>query len=196
MRIIRYIAFLLCLNGMVFTTSCSPANNHDTKSETLVASSQALRDRVKEFEAIFDSDDIGETMNFIPPKTYEALKKGITATDEEMKNSVNREWKKALETISVESFTFELDENSIQTSSIGRAYTTLPLTMVMGINSDPTKLIKATSTTVALVDAGVWYIVRLDEPSLVGLFKKSYPDLSTIAIAPATQEIVTRKAVQ
>jgi len=185
---------IICSAGV--TASCQPTAQAINDSQSSLVSSKAeLIIRLNDFQSIFENEDISEVLDFTPPKAFEALIKAKRSTDQTMRADVNQGWATALETITVEKVSFDTDNIQIQTSPIGRSFALVPLNMTFGVKADQNTVVKASSTTIALVDSGIWYIVRLEEPSIVEIFKKSYPDLAKISFPPATMDAIPRKAI-
>lgn len=186
---------------------CLSACNNETKTETEAAvktvvtvqseaNKTALKTRLAAYEDIFESGNIGETYTFIPPAMKAAITASTGLSEDALRINFGKQWSTALETVSMEEFTFQADAAEIQTSPTERRYALIPTTIVMGVNANPDKVIKTESSTLALMDGGIWYFARLDEPEMIDFLKYAYPDLGLIKLPEAEMKMIDRETAQ
>jgi len=194
MLFVRNTLWLAMACAALFLTPLTSCAQETPKNQAESSSSLVdLQVRLDEFVILLDGDNIAATLDFIPPQLLKQLLKDSGVTEQQFRAAVNQSWATTLETITVEQVSFDANNIVFDTSSIGRSYALIPLNMSMGLKSDPTSIVVSSSTTLALVDASTWYIVRLDEPKTVDIFNKAYPDMANITIPSATMEMVKRK---
>jgi hypothetical protein len=148
----------------------------------------ALKNRMADYEALFAAGDIGATFDYVPPKLRYSMMAATGESEAAMRKFVAQEWKTALKTVSLETFSFNMDDTRMKTSLNDRPYILIPTTMIAGVNAEPGKVVKTDSHTVALMDDGQWYIARLDDPIMFNLFKSAYPDLVDINLPDSTMK--------
>mgnify|MGYP000450794355 CR=1 FL=1 len=186
--------------GLALTLSSCGASKDDASSAASQISeelaSERLVETVSEFEAVFLAGQIGDTLKFMPPKVKSVFLKAAGGSETRLKTEIQQTWEDALQVISLEEFSFDMSDTSVSKLENGQIYKTIPTYMLMGINADPDTVIEAKSETVAILMDNNWYMVRLDEPEQVKLFRRSYPEFASLEISEATMEQRARSEIQ
>lgn len=154
------------------TTDQFPQSVQDEESK--------LDARVSEFENAFLNNDMSKIVDFIPPKVLKRILSENNTTTAQLKISMDEMWKATLENVAIEKVKLDRSQNNIEVLENGRPYKVILTTLIMSLKDEPSTLITAKSETLAFFDAGEWYIVRLDEPAQIKMFKDEYPDLAKL----------------
>ncbi len=193
------MALTACNND---TTSQAPVSAETKKMEKVAETAQvkvmpeALKSRMASYEALFAAGNIGASFDYVPPKLRYAMMQATGENEASMRDFVEQDWKRALETVSLQSFDFDLDVAKFETSQSDRPYVLIPSTMIVGVNDEPGKVVKTHSTTVAIMDGSEWYVARLDDEIMLKMFQSAYPDLAMIELPESTMKKMDASEVE
>lgn len=150
----------------------------------------ALEERVATFDAAIRANDMATVMGVIPPKMLSAMATQFGATEEQIITSIQQAMDEALKTVTFVSFKMDLDTATIAAQSDGTPYLLIPTETVMDLGAAGGK-IRATSSTLGLLDGDTWYLIRVEDPSQVALLKQIYPGLADVEFPTGSMEPVT-----
>jgi len=164
----RGIARLIVLALALVLTSGIVAARPLTDSERL-----SLADTVAAFDTAMRGADYATVSETIPPKVlaYIADKGGIDVA--KLHEIVIAEMTKALAEVKLEDFSMDLAKAEYRETETGEPYVLIPTVTIMDAG-DLGKL-KSTSQTLALLDEGKWYLLRVNEQQQVEIMRQVYP---------------------
>lgn len=173
-------------------TACKDTSPSSAKTEAASFSADAaklesaLKVRLGEFETVLQSDQISKTFDYTPPKLLNKLLSSRGVTREQLNNQIDTVWKQTLNTVEIQGFNLDHVSNPVDFLESGRPYKIIPTSSSMKVKFNGSEILSV-SETLAFVEAGEWYFVRLDEPSLVAMFREAYPEFSVVNVmAPVT----------
>jgi len=141
----------------------------------------SLSGRLIDFEAIFNSGKISKLMDFTPPKVLNGLLSSANVSRAQLDVQVDQIWEMTLQFVEIKGFEIDNDSTDVKFLDNGRPYKILPTSTSMKIKAKGSEVL-AKSETLALIENGVWYIVRLDEPAQVKMFRDAYPDFDSVKV--------------
>jgi hypothetical protein len=138
------------------------------------AESGSLVATVEAFNAAMRAKDYEAIVKTIPPRVLAHIAKSVGAEVEALRKIVIEEMKKTLVAVKIESFGMDLSKAEHRELPGGEPYVLVPTQTVM----DPGEggKMKAKSHTLALLDGGVWYLLRVNDPQQVAIMRQVYPE--------------------
>lgn len=188
-----YLYLALILGGFAVLSGCkqqsaSPAVTTQVFPELSPALDQSLDQRLDAFETTFANGEMGDLVDFMPPKILETLLTQSGVSLAEMKKQLDAVWEQTTALVSINNFEITRDQTSVELASSGRPYKILPTQVEMKIHANKTDAV-GISETLAFFENGKWYILRLDEVQMVAIFENVYPDLADIEIMKPIMKI-------
>ena len=132
-----------------------------------------LADTVATFDAAMHGGDYAAVTKTIPPKVlgFIANKGGIDVA--KLRGMVIEQMAKALAEVKIEDFSMDLAKAEYRELETGEPYVLIPTETIMDAG-DKGKF-KATSQTLAFIDEGEWYLLRVNEQQQVEIMREVYP---------------------
>lgn len=158
--------------------SLTEESNFSTDVDALNSS---LNLRLNEFEKVINSGQIATVLDFIPQKILNKILSDANVTRSQLNEQMDAMWEQTLQTVEVSGFELDKNANAIIFLSNGRPYKILPTSTKMTIKANGSAIVSK-SETLALIERGEWYIVRLDDPAQVKLFRDAYPDFDDVQV--------------
>jgi hypothetical protein len=149
----------------------------------------ALKTAVSELSAAIKEGNFRQQISGgLPPRIVELLAKkgGITAAalQEQMIAIIE----KTMQKVKIESFAINLEGAEFSALASGEPYALIPTTTVIVIGKSPKALAK--DKTLALMENGKWYLVRVSDPGQAALFREAYPEFAQVGLPEGTMEIL------
>lgn len=153
------------------------------------ADKTALAARVDAFVGVFETETYGDTVDFLPPKLISFLidaigKQGKTITEQQLRSALAEQIRSIFSTVTLETFGMDVENAQYGVSASGTPYAVIPTETVM--HSASTGRVRMTSETLALVDSGVWYLVRIEGPEQGEMVRDVYPELKDLVFHEGT----------
>lgn len=167
--------------------ACKQADPELTKTEELIFPTDvavmetSLNHRLDEFEKLLDSGELSKVLDFTPPKVLNKILSGANVTRAELDRQMDQMWKQVLVTVEINGFDLDRNSKDIMFLDNGRPYKTLPTSSTMTIKANRSEVVTR-SETLAFIENDEWYIVRLDDPAQVKIFRDAYPDFDDIQV--------------
>jgi hypothetical protein len=132
-----------------------------------------LAGTVAKFDAAMRGADYAAVAETIPPKVlgFIANKGGMDV--EKLREIVIEQMTKALAEVKIEAFSMDLANAEYRELQTGEPYALIPTETVM--NTGETGRFKAKSQTLAFIDDGKWYLLRVNEEQQVAIMRQVYP---------------------
>jgi hypothetical protein len=155
--------------------------------EVSEAERAALAETIAGFDAAMRANDMRRVMGTIPPRMLEAMAVQFSVTAEELIDAATEQMEQAMANVLLVSFSMKLETATYAELSDGMPYVLIPTETVMEIPG--TGKIKAVSDTLALIEEGTWYLLRID-PGQLPLLHQVYPGFADVELSPGTMEPV------
>lgn len=166
---------------VALTLSATPAFAQDFPA----ADRAAMTARVDDFNAAFRSGDMAAIFDFMPPKVLSNLATQSGMEEEALLAAIKDQIDAAMAIVTIDSFAMDIDGSTYSVTPDGsRPYALIPTETIMTVEG--AGKMRATSETLAFADAGIWYLVRIDEAAQVTLLTDAYPEFKGISFAPGT----------
>jgi hypothetical protein len=183
MRLLARIAAALA----IILALAAPALAQEVSAEQ----KQALVERVDSFHAAMAANDMRAIMGVIPPKVLEKVAGNFGVTVEQLIEATQQQMDEALKTVTIVSFGMDLETAEFFTLADGTTYALIPSETVIDMGAAAGGKIRATTSTLGLLDGLTWYLVRIDDAAQVAILKEVYPALADVEFPTGTTEPVT-----
>ena len=194
-RINIILAFLFCT--VLVVTGCKQQTSAQTSSVQSIGQAypalssdldEALNQSLDAFEATLADENMGGLVEFMPPRIVETMSTQNRVTKAQLIAQLDSTWAQTAALVKINQFEITRDGTKIELASSGRPYKILPTQVDMQILTTDTNAV-AESETLAFLENGKWYVVRLDEPQMVAMFETAYPDLNEVEIMKPSMKI-------
>jgi hypothetical protein len=137
------------------------------------AERSGLADTVATFDASMHGADYAAVSKTIPPKVlaYIAGKGGIDV--DKLREIMIEQMTKALAEVKLEAFSMDLANADYRELPTGEPYVLIPTETIM--DAGDKGRFKAKAQTLALIDEGKWYLLRVNEDKQVEIMRQVYP---------------------
>ncbi|NJM81851.1 MAG: hypothetical protein HC844_04525 [Tabrizicola sp.] len=150
---------------------------------------EAMTTRIDAFNETVAGGDMGAVFDYMPPKILSLLATQSGLAQEELIAASKAQIELAMATVTIDSFSMDIDAATYQLTPDGsRGYVLIPTETVMTVEGAGG--IRATSETLAFEDEGEWYVARIDEPTQAQLLQTAYPEFVGVEFKPGTMEPV------
>jgi hypothetical protein len=150
----------------------------------------ALVNRVDSFNAAMKANDIASIMGIVPPKVLEKIAANFGVTTADLIAATQQQMDEALKSVTFVSFSMDLENATIWRTADDTPYALIPTETVMDLGDAGGK-IRATSSTLGLLDGETWYLVRVEDAQQVAILKEVYPAFANVTFPTGSMEPVT-----
>jgi hypothetical protein len=149
---------------------------------------QALAKVVEAFDAAMRDGDGAAIMGVVPPRVLAHIASSGGTDLAALKKSTAQQMTALIKEFELESLSFDLDQAQQKELPSGDPYLLVPLVMVVKAKSS--RRYRTTSQTLALLDAGKWYLVRVDQVKQVDIVRKVYPEFADVEFPSGSTEVL------
>ena len=143
----------------------------------------ALDTRVAEFISAMDSRNYATMLGMAPPRLHEALAKQAGVSVEELRATAVTAMTEMMKTVQIVGYTMGLDQAKYMATPDGTPYALIPTQTKVEMPDKRTLV--ADSYSVAFMDGETWYLLAIDDPSQLVLFREQYPSFTDVAFPQA-----------
>jgi hypothetical protein len=149
---------------------------------------QKLEQAVQSFDTAMRARDYEVVANTIPPRILDFVAKQANIEVDALRTIVVQQMKAALATVKLEGFSMDLADLTEKELANGEPYVLIPTETVM--DSEATGKMVAKSDTLALLDQGTWYLLRVNDLQQVAILRQVYPEFASVEFSGGTMEAV------
>lgn len=149
---------------------------------------QQLEQAVQSFDAAMRGNDYEVIANTIPPRVLDFIAKQANMEVDALRTIVVQQMQAALATVKLESFSMDFAGLTEKELPGGEPYVLIPTETV--ISSEATGKMVAKSDTLALLDEGKWYLLRVNDAQQVAIMRQVYPEFASVEFPGGTMEAV------
>ncbi len=183
-RIAAALLLVLAFAGGALAQSITAPNGIDSGQYF------ALVVRVDSFDAAMKASDMATVMSVIPPKVLNQIATKYNVTTQQLVEAAQQQIDAAMADIELVSFGMDLDNSDFFILPDGTRYALIPTETVMDLGDAVGKM-RAISTTLGILDGAEWYLVRVEDPEQVAIFKEVYPAFADVTFPAGRLEPVT-----
>ena len=175
-RLLAPAVALLCLSGVAAARDIT-----DAESVMLTAA-------VETFDKAMESKDVPILVSAIPPRLIKQMAEHDKASEDDIRKAMGDLIGQTLEALPVHSFTMNMAKAERGALTDGTPYLLIPTETLMSTGGEGKTLMR--TATLALLDAGVWYLVRGSDAQQVTALREAYPEYEAVVFPDATMELV------
>jgi len=151
------------------------------------AERSALKDQIFRFEAALKSNDFDAVGKTVPPKILASIASGAGVSVETLRDALKTQMQMTLASVKLVEFAMDTDAARFEQTTDGTPYALIPTRTLL--ETDGQK-IEAKSDTLALVDEGNWYLLRVTDQQQVAILRKVYPAFASVQFPEGSVEPV------
>jgi hypothetical protein len=164
------------------------ATSSASAREMTAAERAALNKTVTDYAAATRADDAPQVVKAVPPGILGFIAKSQGIAPEALRQQMISQSSQAAAVVKLVSLDMDLAKAKHLTLSNGTPYVLIPTAMVMVVQGTKREL---QSDTLALLDKGHWYLVRISSLQQVKLLVMSYPEFAGVKFTPETNKVVS-----
>jgi hypothetical protein len=145
----------------------------------------ALDKTIADFDAMMREKRYAETIDTVPAKLIDLISKQANITSEQLRAIMREQVAATFKSVEIESFSFDKQKTEVKALPNGTPYGLIPTTTVVKTQG---LRMRSVDQTVALLDGGKWYLVRVSAPQQSQLLKVAYPEFQNVEIAAPVVE--------
>lgn len=130
--------------------------------------------------AAISAGEFAGTFDTVPPKLLEAMAGQAGMSVDDMRTAGAAAASAMMGMVKIESYEYDMDAAKFDRTE-AREYALIPTSSVMETMGQK---LKATGDTLAMQDAGQWYLLRVEEPAQIELLRSVYPDMADVELTP------------
>jgi len=170
--------FILCLSILAAgNVSAGPA----TEAERV-----ALDQLLGRYEGAVDRRDMAAVVNMMPPRVFTHMSAQSGMSVDQLKAMVVKLSGGVMDMIGESKF--DHDAVVFKELSDGSRYALVPTTTIVKLKDGPTY--RAKSHTLAVLEDGNWYLMRVNEPKQLIILHGAYPAFSNVELPQGSMELL------
>ncbi|NTJ44064.1 hypothetical protein G6L28_15795 [Agrobacterium larrymoorei] len=151
------------------------------------AEKAGLGQQIQRFDAALTKSDFKAVSDTIPPKVLQAIASKAGISLEQLRAALTTQMQIALASVKLLEFDMDFDKAQYHEAPDGTPYVLVPTRTLM--ETEGTKL-EAISHTLALVDSGEWYLLRVSDAQQVDILREVYPSFADVELPAGTVQPV------
>ena len=171
-RLLAVVAVLLAAIG---PAAARPASD---------AEIAALEQRIDSFDVAMRNGDYAAITTVIPPPVLAHIAEQANVPIDQLQTALAEEMARVLETVTLVSFGMELEDAEHRELADGTPYLLIPTETIL--EAEGLGKMKVSSFTLAMLDAGDWYLVRTSDAAMVGILRQVYPQFTGVTFPADT----------
>lgn len=168
--------------------SCLAGAGNASARDLTDEESVTLTRTVDTFDKAMESGDVPILVKAIPPRVIARLAAHDKASEDEIRRVLGNLIGQTLDALPIHSFTMDLSEADHGQLADGTPFLLIPTETVMTAGGEGKTLMR--TATLALLDAGEWYLVRGSDAQQVDVLREAYPEYEAVPFPNATMELV------
>ncbi len=169
---------------MVAGLCAGPVNARDA----IDTEKAALAATVTDFNQAMAKLDFKRVVATIPPKVIAKIAAKADLPLAKVTEMTIAVMKTSMETVKLESFSMDMAKVEHKQLASGEPYALIPTVTVMGLEDK--QRVEQKSLTLALLDAGQWYLVRVSETSQLLILRDVYPEFAGVEFPRGSMEVL------
>ena len=153
------------------------------------AETASLAATVGVFDAAMRSNDLGAVVETIPPRVLEHIAAGAGVGVDELRGLLIKQMGEILAQATIDSFGMDLAKAEHRELEDGTPFALIPTETVMTIDGSKTAM---RSHTLALLDEGNWYLVRVSDAKQLEILRQVYPEYVGVEFPRGSMEALSQ----
>ena len=150
----------------------------------------ALAATVESYEAAVREGNYARMTQTMPPKVIAAIARRAGASPDQVVAELIREVQEVLQRgdVKIESFRFDLGRGEHKELSSGAPYVVIPTETILAVRGG--RRVREKSLTLALLDEGQWYLLRMNDARQLQILREAYPEFAGVEFPLGSTEIL------
>ena len=149
----------------------------------------AIAARIADFDAMMRQGRIADSIDFLPPRLLRMIAQRFGVPDADVKAMIGAQMADAVADVRFLSFGMDMQAARVAaTPDRQRAYMLIPTHSMIAVPDVGT--LRSQTSTLALQDDGLWYLVRLDSPQQAALLRAAYPEFTGVDFPSGSSTMV------
>ena len=148
----------------------------------------SLTQTANDFEKTISANDYVQLAHGIPPKIWNFVLDKNKMTDAQLVEQIHSTMQRASGTVTISLFKIDVEHATATQLSDGFRYMLIPTDTYLTIVGTGKVIVHA--QTLAFIDCGKWYLVRISEPQQSAILKIVYPSFKDVEFSKSTTENV------
>jgi hypothetical protein len=145
--------------------------------------------RIDILEQALAGGDFAASLDVTPPALRAALARRFGITEAEMRAAMAEAMAPMMADLTFVSYDMDVPGAAVRTTPVGgRTYLMIPTTTVMDVK-DAGRL-RVRTETLAIEEAGDWYLIRVQEAAQVAILREVYPEVADVEFPQGVTERV------
>jgi hypothetical protein len=153
------------------------------------AETASLAATVDAFDSAMRSNDLAAVVETIPPRVLEHIAAGAGVGVDELRGLLIKQMGEVLAQATIDSFEMDLAKADHRELEDGIPYALVPTETVMTIDGSKTAM---RSHTLALLDEGIWYLVRVSDAKQLEILRQVYPEYVGVEFPRGSMEALSQ----
>lgn len=176
---LRAITLTICFS-LAGTTVYSAEFTPGQKDEMLA--------RIAAFDQAMSEGDYATVVGVVPPAVIAFIAKNAGTTVEELQTAMVEQTTAVMQSVKLRSFEMRSNEATFSETPDGTPYALIPTQSVIEVDADT--VYRASSHTLAIIDEGSWYILRVEDPGQLKILREVYPSFAEVEFPKGSMEQV------
>lgn len=146
----------------------------------------ALHAKVAEFNQAMMNGDFETVTGVTPPKMIAHIASSAGLDEAALRQGMIQQIKSAMELVKLEGFSMDLEATKYKALPDGSVFALIPTETKMDLGE--AGRIQQNSDTLALMDEGQWYLVRIADVAQASILKQVYPQFDGVAFSQGTMK--------
>lgn len=168
----------------VLAVVAAPCQARDVESKEKAA----LETTIADFDAAMRDSKYDRVVAAIPPKVIANLAKKGGLEPEAMKTMVVSMMQAMMTDVKIEAFGMDVPKTEYKSLANGTPYALIPTRTVVAAKA--AGRFEQKSHTLALIDDGKWYLVRVSEVAQLAIVKEVYPEFAGVEFPRGSMEVL------
>lgn len=154
------------------------------------AEKASLEKTVTDFSAAMAKQDFDRVVETLPPRLLSTMADGAKVDIAKLRAAIVDVMRKGLAVVKISSFGIDLAKAQHKELANGTPYVLVPTKTVIDM-PDGSRLINS-AHTVAIMDDSKWYLLSIEQPSQIVIFRQAYPDFVNVEFPASSTEVVKK----
>lgn len=151
------------------------------------AERDALAQKVQSFDAAMRASDYDEVTRIIPPRVIAAIAESAGVGVKDLRKIIVDQMSATFASVKIVSFGMDLGKAEFRGLADGTPYVLVPTETVVEADGAKTAV---RSFSLALIDGGEWYLLRVDDPQQLAILRRVYPGFANVEFPQGSMEAV------
>lgn len=138
------------------------------------AERSALEARIESFNTAMETLDFQGVLSIVPPKILDHIAEQAGVAPDVVREEMEKVMTEAMEAVTIERFSMDLSAAEERTLADGTPYLLVPTSTTIRSEALGGGL-RFDNNTLAFMDEGTWYLLRLDDASQIAILRAVYP---------------------